>query len=71
MGAGPGGGDVYACSRACLRSRSSMDAMTVFSVLMVSRAADASFSSRDTRTRAPLLTLLPANLQASRRKRVS
>lgn len=53
----------YAWARACLRSRSNMDAMTLFSVLMVRRAADASFCSSDTRTTAELLTVRPANLQ--------
>lgn len=62
----------YAWARACLRSRSNMDAMTLFSVLMVRRAADASFCSSDTRTTAELLTVRPANLQVrDQRTRVS
>lgn len=48
-----------------------MDAMTLFSVLMVSRAVEDSFSSSVTRTRAPLLTVCPANLQVSQRTWVS
>lgn len=39
-----------------------MEAMTVFSVLMVSSPAE-SFSSSDTKTTAPLLTVRPAYLQ--------
>lgn len=54
--------------RACFRSRSNMDAMTLFSVLMVSRALEDSFSTRETRTKAPLLTVFPANLQDTHRK---
>lgn len=61
-GGGIDGGEPYAWARACLRSRSNTDAMTLFSVLMVSVAED-SFSSSDTRTRAPLLIVCAANLQ--------
>lgn len=45
-----------------------MEAMTLFSVLIVSRAVE---SSSDTRTRAPLLTVRPANLQGNNNKWVS
>jgi len=42
-----------------------MDAMTLFSVLMVRRAVEDSLGSSETRTRAPLLTVRPANLQVT------
>lgn len=48
-----------------------MDAMTLFSVLMVRRALEDSFSSRETKTRAPLLTVRPANLQDKRNASIS
>lgn len=44
-----------------------MEAMTLFSVLMVRRAVE-SLGSSDTRTRAPLLTVRPANLQGNRQQ---
>lgn len=61
-----GGKALYAWARACLRSRSNMDATTLFSVLRVSRAAGDSLSSSVTRTRVPLLTVFPANLQGEK-----
>lgn len=57
------GSTLYAWARARVRSRSNMDAMTVFSVLMVSRTADESFRSTETRSRALLLTVRPENLE--------
>lgn len=53
---------IYAWERACLRSLSNMEAIMFFSVLMVSRIVEDSLSSIVTRTRAPLLTVRPANL---------
>lgn len=47
-----------------------MEATTLFSVLMVRRAVE-SFNSSDTKTRAPLLTVRPANLQENNNKWVS
>ena len=47
-----------------------MGPMTLFSVLMVIRAADNSLSSTVTSTRAPLLAVLPANLQGTGDRRL-
>lgn len=54
---------LYDWARACVRSRSNMEAMTLFSVLMVRRPQEVSFISTDSKTRAPLLTVRPANLE--------
>lgn len=54
--------------RACITSFTSMVPITIFSLLTVNWAAPAARASRVSRTRLPLVSVLPANLRWEQRK---
>lgn len=54
--------------RACITSFTSMVPITIFSLLTVNWAAPAARASRVSRTRLPLVNVLPANLRREQRK---
>lgn len=56
------------CVRACITSFTSMVPITIFSLLTVSWAAPVPRASRVSRTRLPLVSVLPANLRWEQRK---